>query len=540
MRKIFLIVLCISCLGAAQLHAQGTAYTDSLRAATLAKQQDSIMQISEQRQQKRIARQDSIRKAKKAAREQLRKQNREFINRKKERERIRVSVAKASKKAAAARKAYRKSLKKSGQRKKEVVKKGAKQKRKKGNAKKSLAEREQKYKSANYKKKKEKEIKKEVAQAKERKEVLEKENGNNRKKIDTTFSNTVVSKEQKLAARQRDSSTNNNKVGTDNNGIYPPDQFRPSFFAKRKIIKERPDRKRSLLAFQFGPSAYIGDLGGGTRIDQNVWSDISFKENTYFYGFSFTHLRREAVGIRLSYVFGKIAGSDKNTYYSSFDDPSYSRFVRNLDFQSKINEGSLLLELYPFKFLSYRTNLHHSFLQPYALFGLGYYSFNPQGSLYDPILEDNVWYDLQPLFTEGQGFSEFPDRQVYKLQQWSIPYGIGFNYELSQSLSLGLEVVGRKLFTDYLDDVSTSYINPSLFDEYLPTESAELAKLLNNKSEFVDAQRAYKPGQQRGSPSSNDLFYSISGRLIIKINRNKNKTLTQTKMFKYDDSEICE
>ena len=306
----------------------------------------------------------------------------------------------------------------------------------------------------------------------------------------------------------------------------------------RELIREPPEKKKTFLSFQLGSSNYLGDLGGNSDLQNNILGDIDFKENTFFYGFSLTHLRKEAIGLRLSYVFGKIAGSDKNTYFQNTDDPSYSRFVRNLDFQTQINEGSLMLEIHPFKFFSYKKGLHNSYLQPYALIGVGRYSFNPQGSYFDPILEENVWVDLQPLSLEGQGMAEFPDRKVYKLSQWNIPYGFGFNYEISRTVSLGLEYVGRILFTDYLDDVSTSFIDPALFDNYLTPENAELARILNNKSKSVDATRAYKPGQQRGSDSK-DLYFSINARLSIKISKNKNKRNVK-RLFKYDDNEICE
>ncbi len=305
-----------------------------------------------------------------------------------------------------------------------------------------------------------------------------------------------------------------------------------------------PAKKTTYFSFQLGPSGYIGDLGGNSQLENNLLGDVNFKENTFLYGFTLSHLRREAIGFRFSYILGNIAGSDQNTYYSSKDDPSYNRYLRNLDFRTKINEASLMLEVYPLKFFRFHTAANRSYLQPCLLGGIGTFSFNPQGSYFDKILDEDVWVDLQPLSTEGQGMIEYPNRAPYKLRQWNIPYGVGFHYELSPTIRLGLEFVGRHLFTDYLDDVSTTFIDPALFDKYLTVSNAEIAKLVNNKSRFVDASKAYNPGQQRGDAGNNDMYFSISGRIIIKLNRNKDKFVKSTKrslgVYKYDDNEICE
>ena len=202
-----------------------------------------------------------------------------------------------------------------------------------------------------------------------------------------------------------------------------------------------------------------------------------------------------------------------------------------------------MLELHPLKFFSYQKKIHNSYLQPYFLVGIGNYSFNPQGSYYDQILDEDVWVDLQPLSLEGQGMTEFPDRKPYKLNQWNIPFGFGFNYEISPSIKLGLEYVGRKLFTDYLDDVNTTYIDPTLFDTYLTPSNAIIARNVNNKSKLIDASKAYNVGDQRGSSTNNDTYFSVSARMIIKLNKNKNKGIKKKRnnlFYRYDDYEICE
>ena len=55
---------------------------------------------------------------------------------------------------------------------------------------------------------------------------------------------------------------------------------------------------------------------------------------------------------------------------------------------------------------------------------------------------------------------------MYSLHQIAIPVGVGFKYELSQMITLRAEYVYRILNTDYLDDVSTSYINLTVYSNY--------------------------------------------------------------------------
>ena len=565
MKKIVIILFCLLCVGLGRSYAQNTPNGDSLRRVQFEKRRDSIAAVMQKRQQERIRIQDSIRKAKKADRDRVRKQHKDFTNRKKERERIRDSVEKERKNAAAARKAYLKSLKK--QKKKKTSKKSPevkKQKTKKTPAKKKKEEKKKLTKTkkkkttnnkAEEKKKPKPKKKKKRRKRKEFQNVFKKEKKPKKKKEKKQKVITEkkakkaepikVKKKQKLEKQpaKKAAEPNDKKEAKKEKKKKSPvavEKGRTASVIRSSLTRLPPSKKMTQFSFQFGPSVYLGDLGGNSALDRNLLGNINFKERTYFYGFALTHLRHEAVGIRLSYVFGKIAGSDKNTYFKSVNDPSYSRFVRNLDFQSSISEGSLMLELHPLKFLSHKTKLHHLYLQPYALIGIGRYSFNPQGSYYDEVLDDNVWVDLQPLSTEGQGFAEYSDRTPYELSQWNIPYGFGFNYEISPSIKLGLEVVGRKLFTDYLDDVSTNFIDPNLYDNYFTPENAELAKILNNKSKLIDAEKAYKPGQQRGNPNNNDLYFSINGRLIIKLNRNKKKKESQQELFKYDDNEICD
>lgn len=280
-------------------------------------------------------------------------------------------------------------------------------------------------------------------------------------------------------------------------------------------------KKSTEFSGYFGVSNYLGDLGGNSGFGKKLFYDNNFKKRNFFYGFSVSHYRGEWLGFRFSYIAGKISASDQDVAFTSYTDPAYRRFKRNLDFQTKISEWSFMTECYPFKLFSPNHAVFHFKAQPYVLGGVGRFAFNPQGSYYDEIAEDYLYIDLQPLHTEGQGMAEYPDRKPYSLHQWNMPYGLGVRYLLSRRTSLSFEYVGRKLFTDYLDDVSTTYIDPELFSTYLNPEDAFIAKQVNNKSRLVSPDHYLNPGEDRGCSKHNDFYYSFNLRFSFRISKLK-------------------
>ncbi len=319
-------------------------------------------------------------------------------------------------------------------------------------------------------------------------------------------------------------------------------QEKKTYYAEKdKIIQhhEQKQDKYTYLGFSYGLSNYLGDLGGNSGLGKKFLYDNNFKKSTFFVGVSLSYLHKNAFGFRLAYTQGKIAGSDHDTEFENRLDNAYFRYKRNLNFQSKITEFSINAELYPLRLLSKESFLHKADLQPYGMFGAGIFHFNPQGTYYDDIAEDYIWVNLQPLRTEGQGMKEYADRKPYKLTQWNLPFGFGLNYALGNKTNLSFEFIGRKLFTDYLDDVSTTFIEPSTFNSYLSDEDAEIAKLIYNKSGEIDPDNPFKVGEKRGNAQNNDFYYSFNLKLSIRLNK-KAKAPVFKKTYKFDDTEICD
>ena len=191
---------------------------------------------------------------------------------------------------------------------------------------------------------------------------------------------------------------------------------------------------------------------------------------------------------------------------------------RNLDFRSNITELYVAAELYPIMLLYNGNEDYKPRLRPYGVIGVGAFKFNPQGSLTDNSGKV-TWHDLKPLHTEGQGFDEFPDRKEYSLTQINIPMGLGVKYMVSERINVSFELLLRKSFTDYIDDVSTNYIDPNLFVKYLPAADAVTARRISDKVFAIVNPNLSRnaPGIQRGNPSQNDSYFTTFVKFGIRL-----------------------
>jgi hypothetical protein len=263
-----------------------------------------------------------------------------------------------------------------------------------------------------------------------------------------------------------------------------------------------------------GPMVFMGDLGGNFGQGTTFLKDYNLPVTRLSEGVYLTVYPREWLGFRLALNHGELYGNDALIKAKSGD--AVTRKDRNLDFRSQLNEALLIAEFYPTVFLEEEPEDVAGKIRPYGLLGLGVFHFNPQGSYTDP--SGNIsWVDLRPLHTEGEGFPEYPGRKMYSLTQLNIPMGFGAKYYFSNKVSLSAEVLHRKTFSYYIDDVSTTYINPALFDKYLSPSQAIIAKAVSNKS--VDGYNTpnYGPGNKRGDHTQYNAYFSFNIKLGIRL-----------------------
>lgn len=198
--------------------------------------------------------------------------------------------------------------------------------------------------------------------------------------------------------------------------------------------------------------------------------------------------------LRTGFSFGSVAG------YDMFNRQELK--PRNLNFRSALREFHAGIE---YRFI----NADNFNFTPYVFVAGGVFQFNP--FTYDNNL-NRVF--LRPLSTEGQGLDQFPDRKPYNLTQFCIPYGGGIKWQINCNLNIGAEFRHTKTFTDYLDDVSTTYVD----EDVLRAARGQMAVDFAWKRDDFDGRPYPNEGTGRGNPSQKDWYYFAGLTIGLKLN----------------------
>jgi len=253
-------------------------------------------------------------------------------------------------------------------------------------------------------------------------------------------------------------------------------------------------------------SVFITTISSSQKLNVNLFLGTSNYEGDLQSNFFTFTLPGLALGAGLSYqVSDRLYIRTGLTFASvQADDKKNPKvFFRNLNFKSSIQEFHVAGEYYLF-------NLDDTKFSPYFFGGVAVYRFNPYTTD-----TSGTKYFLQPLSTEGQGFDQ--GRTPYSLTQFSIPFGGGIKYALTNNIKIGVEVGMRKLFTDYLDDVSTSYVDPNL----LLTNRGPKALELAFRGAEIDKSATYPVIQtKRGEPKNKDWYYFTGITLSLRLPSN--------------------
>ena len=258
----------------------------------------------------------------------------------------------------------------------------------------------------------------------------------------------------------------------------------------------------------FGPTFFLGDLGGNRGKGTTFIKDVNLQVTKVMKGAFLSIYPAEWLGFRLAAQYTYLEGKDVLIENKGSDE--LFRKQRNLDFKSNMVEAYAAVEIFPLMLLYNNSEDYAPRYRPYVFIGAGLFKFNPKGSITDQ--NGNVtWHDLHPLRTEGQGFDEYPSRKQYALTQMNIPMGGGIKYMASERVNVAFELLYRKTFTDYIDDLSTDYIDPKYFDKYLSPTDAIIAKQVYDKAftSYVAGSPRLQSGYQRGNPKNMDAYFSF-------------------------------
>ncbi|MFT3749790.1 MAG: hypothetical protein QM768_15820 [Agriterribacter sp.] len=281
------------------------------------------------------------------------------------------------------------------------------------------------------------------------------------------------------------------------------------------------------IGINLGPSNLLGDLGGNKGVGTTFIKDNNIQMTTLMKGAFITVRPSEFIGFSLAANFTTLEAAD--SVIANKGGAELARKNRNLSVRTPLQELTLTTEIYPTVLLEQDDkDLYHKF-RPYGIFGIGVFHFNPQGEY---INQNGVksMVDLKPLRTEGQGMPGYADRKEYSLTQINIPYGVGIRYYFSDNISVAFEAVNRKTFTDYIDDVSTTFVADSDFDSYFGagSASAQMAKQMANKAQLVGSETripGYNTGDKRGTTGRKDSYYSLGLKFSFRLGSGNNGTI---------------
>lgn len=248
--------------------------------------------------------------------------------------------------------------------------------------------------------------------------------------------------------------------------------------------------EHSELSLEVGAMSYIGDLN-----NQKLFGKLNMA-----YGAGYRYRFDDRWSLKLGGAYGHIEGGNPDAIA-----------MRNLSFRSHVWEATIRTE---FNFLPYGFSDVQWRFSPYIYVGVGLMGFNPKAKYKDPTTGELQWAELRPLCTEGQGSTLYPDRTPYSLLQVVIPFGMGVRFSPNKYLQVFVEYGVRKTFTDYLDDVSTTYVGS---DFLRTTSGGDLAARLADRSAELEGGVENAVGIKRGDDSLDDWYTSMNVSISISL-----------------------
>ena len=264
----------------------------------------------------------------------------------------------------------------------------------------------------------------------------------------------------------------------------------------------------------------LTDIGGRKGLGKPFVKDLNIGNAQLNGSLYLTATYKESFALRIEGTFGSIKAYD--SILIGVNQSVNGRYERNLNFKSSISEIAVLAEIHPFFIFGNYVgrDVVPPLWSPYIIAGIGYFHFNPQAKN-----RNGQYVDLQTLSTEGQGFVEYPDRKPYKLSQLNFPLGLGVRYDLAPSVILRAEILNRITTTDYLDDVSTRYINSNLFASNFTgmqlINALDLSTNDRHNPGGPTGEYRKTSGGIRGNPKDNDSYFSFNIKVGYSFGRQK-------------------
>ena len=239
------------------------------------------------------------------------------------------------------------------------------------------------------------------------------------------------------------------------------------------------------LGYQLGTMWYVGDLN-----PNNLLRSVSHSAQGVYYRYNVN----PRVSLRAQYVQGSVEVFDANH-------PNAHQQRRDLGFFNLVNEVSFTTEV---NFRDHVVGNPKRRLVPFLSAGLAVFGHDPKG-----IKSNGIQKPLREIGTEGQGW--FPGIGRYKNWGAALPFGLGWKGTLGSTMTFQIEWGARKLWTDYLDDVSGVYV---IHDPDTPTDSEPSLDLEEFQGDppYIQGSATdsgdgdFEEVYQRGDPGRNDRY----------------------------------
>ncbi len=228
------------------------------------------------------------------------------------------------------------------------------------------------------------------------------------------------------------------------------------------------------IGITVGVSNYYGDL------QPKFFASYGYQPMA---GIVYKYFLNPHVGIRVGATYTNLSAADSLSNLPNNQ-------LRNLSFATHLFEFHTALEI---NFLP--IDILRRKVTPYIFGGIAVFYYNPYAI--DPA-GDKVF--LRPLSTEGEGLPMYPDRKAYSLVNMAFPFGGGVKFFIGKAIMLTGELGFRYTNTDYLDDVSKSYVNLDTLQKY----KGKIARQMSYRG-TTGVNPDY--GFQRGDSKSNDWYW---------------------------------
>lgn len=251
-----------------------------------------------------------------------------------------------------------------------------------------------------------------------------------------------------------------------------------------------------------GVSNYLGEIGGKDKGARPFIVDLKLVKTNFNQTIYLRYKFHPVLSAKLSANFLRIGGEDRLS-------TNIGRRYRNLSFRNDIYdiEGTINWLFYSSVKPVGIYRKARTYLTAYMFTGVGVFHHNPK------TLYQGSFIPLQPIQTEGVKYSKWG---------YCIPLGIGMYVSINKTRKrthrIGIEINWRYTNTDYLDDISTVYKNPSEL-------SSSTAIALSNRNTELTNQPAGVSGNfgwiddgkgnninkaPRGNPNNKDSYISLN------------------------------